>query len=156
MYAIYRWGSEEQKQQYLPRMATGELIGCFGLSESDAGSDPGSMRTFARRDGDDWVINGSKMWITNGSIADVAIVWAATDEGIRGFILEKGMPGFTAPEIHRKLSLRARHDFLNRRPLRRLRPRRRPDRAASRLSSLQSAPPPSPQQPPQPPPTSVW
>jgi len=107
MYAIYRWGSEEQKQQYLPRMATGELIGCFGLSESDAGSDPGSMRTFARRDGDDWVINGSKMWITNGSIADVAIVWAATDEGIRGFILEKGMPGFTAPEIHRKLSLRA-------------------------------------------------
>lgn len=107
MYAIYRWGSDEQKDQWLPRMATGEVIGCFGLSEADAGSDPGSMRTFARRDGDDWVINGSKMWITNGSIADVAIVWAATDEGIRGFILEKGMPGFTAPEIHKKLSLRA-------------------------------------------------
>ena len=107
MYAIYRWGSEEQKQQYLPRMATGELIGCFGLSESDAGSDPGSMRTFARRDGSDWVINGSKMWITNGTVADVAIVWANTDEGIRGFIVEQGTPGFTAPEIHRKLSLRA-------------------------------------------------
>jgi glutaryl-CoA dehydrogenase len=107
MYAIWRWGSEDQKQDWLPRMATGEAIGCFGLSESDAGSDPGSMRTFARRDGDDWIINGSKMWITNGSIADVAIVWAATDEGIRGFLLEKGMPGFTAPEIHRKLSLRA-------------------------------------------------
>ncbi len=107
MYAIYRWGSDEQKDEWLPRMATGEVIGCFGLSEADAGSDPGSMRTFARRDGDDWVINGSKMWITNGSIADIAIVWAATDEGIRGFILEKGMPGFTAPEIHKKLSLRA-------------------------------------------------
>ncbi len=107
MYAIYRWGSDEQKERWLPAMAKGELIGCFGLSESDAGSDPGSMRTFARRDGDDWIINGSKMWITNGSIADVAIVWAATDEGIRGFLLEKGMPGFTAPEIHRKMSLRA-------------------------------------------------
>lgn len=107
MYAIYRWGCEEQKQQWLPRMATGEVIGCFGLSESDAGSDPGAMRTFAKRNGDDWIINGSKMWITNGSIADVAIVWAATDEGIRGFLLEKGMPGFTAPEIHRKMSLRA-------------------------------------------------
>ncbi len=107
MYAIYRWGSDEQKERWLPAMAKGELIGCFGLSESDAGSDPGSMRTFARRDGDDWIINGSKMWITNGSIADVAIVWAATDEGIRGFLLEKGMPGFTAPEIHRKISLRA-------------------------------------------------
>ncbi len=107
MFAIWRWGSEEQKQDWLPRMATGETIGCFGLSESDAGSDPGSMRTFAKRDGDDWIINGSKMWITNGSIADVAIVWANTDEGIRGFLLEKGMPGFSAPEIHRKLSLRA-------------------------------------------------
>ncbi len=107
MYAIYRWGSDEQKERWLPAMAKGELIGCFGLSESDAGSDPGAMRTFARRDGDDWIINGSKMWITNGSIADVAIVWAATDEGIRGFLLEPGMPGFTAPEIHRKLSLRA-------------------------------------------------
>ena len=107
MYAIYRWGSEDQREEWLPKMATGESIGCFGLSESDAGSDPGSMRTFARRDGDDWVINGSKMWITNGSVADVAIVWAATDEGIRGFLIEKGMPGFTAPEIHKKLSLRA-------------------------------------------------
>lgn len=107
MYAIYRWGSEEQREEWLPRMATGETIGCFGLSESDAGSDPGSMRTFARRDGDDWILNGSKMWITNGSVADVAIVWAATDEGIRGFLVEKGMPGFTAPEIHKKLSLRA-------------------------------------------------
>ncbi len=107
MYAIYRWGSDEQKERWLPAMAKGELIGCFGLSESDAGSDPGSMRTFARRDGDDWIINGSKMWITNGSIADVAIVWAATDDGIRGFLLEQGMPGFTAPEIHHKLSLRA-------------------------------------------------
>lgn len=107
MYAIYRWGSEEQKQQYLPRMATGELIGCFGLTEPDAGSDPGAMRTFARRDGSDWVLNGSKMWITNGTIADLAIVWANTDEGIRGFIVEQGTPGFTAPEIHKKLSLRA-------------------------------------------------
>ena len=107
MYAIYRWGSEEQKQQYLPRMATGELIGCFGLTEPDAGSDPGSMRTFARRDGDDWVINGAKMWITSGTIADLAIVWANTDEGIRGFIVERGTPGLAAPEIHKKLSLRA-------------------------------------------------
>ena len=88
MYAIYRWGSEEQKQRWLPGMAKGDLIGCFGLTEADAGSDPGSMRTFARRDGDDWVLNGSKMWITNGSIADVAIVWAATDEGISGFLVE--------------------------------------------------------------------
>ena len=107
MYAIYRWGSEEQKQRWLPGMAKGELIGCFGLTEADAGSDPGSMRTFARRDGDDWVLNGSKMWITNGSIADVAIVWAATDEGIRGFLVEKDMPGFSAPAIHKKMSLRA-------------------------------------------------
>ena len=107
MFAIHRWGSDEQKERWLPGMAKGELIGCFGLSEADAGSDPGSMRTFARRDGDDWVINGSKMWITNGSIADVAIVWAATDEGIRGFLVEKDMPGFTAPVIHKKLSLRA-------------------------------------------------
>jgi glutaryl-CoA dehydrogenase len=107
MFAIHRWGSEEQKERWLPGMAKGELIGCFGLSEADAGSDPGSMRTFARRDGDDWVINGSKMWITNGSIADVAIVWAATDEGIRGFLVEKDMPGFTAPVIHKKMSLRA-------------------------------------------------
>lgn len=107
MFAIWRWGSEEQKQKYLPRMAAGELIGCFGLTEADAGSDPGAMRTHARRDGSDWIINGSKMWITNGSIADVAIVWAQTDDGIQGFIVEKGMAGFTAPEIHKKLSLRA-------------------------------------------------
>ena len=107
MFAIHRWGSDEQKERWLPGMAKGELIGCFGLSEADAGSDPGSMRTFARRDGDDWVINGSKMWITNGTIADVAIVWAATDEGIRGFLVEKDMPGFTAPAIHKKMSLRA-------------------------------------------------
>ena len=107
MFAIHRWGSEEQKQQWLPRMATGEVLGCFGLSESDAGSDPGSMRTFARRDGDDWIINGSKMWITNGSVAELAVVWCATDEGIRGFLVEPSMPGFSAPLIHRKMSLRA-------------------------------------------------
>ena len=107
MFAIWRWGSEEQKQKYLPRMAAGELIGCFGLTEADAGSDPGAMRTHARRDGSDWILNGSKMWITNGSIADVAIVWAQTDDGIQGFIVEQGMAGFTAPEIHKKLSLRA-------------------------------------------------
>ncbi|UGS35529.1 acyl-CoA dehydrogenase family protein [Capillimicrobium parvum] len=107
MYAIWRWGSEEQKQQWLPRMAAGEAIGCFGLTEPDSGSDPGSMRTRARRDGDDWVLNGQKMWITNGSIADVAVVWAATDEGVRGFAVPTDTPGFSAPEIHKKLSLRA-------------------------------------------------
>lgn len=107
MFAIWRWGSEEQKERLLPRMAAGELIGCFGLTEADAGSDPGSMRTHARQDGSDWVINGSKMWITNGSIADVAIVWAQTEDGIQGFIVEKGMAGFSAPDIHKKLSLRA-------------------------------------------------
>ncbi len=107
MYAIWRWGSEEQKQEWLPRMAKGEAIGCFGLTEPDSGSDPGSMRTRARRDGDDWIINGQKMWITNGSIADVAIVWAATDEGVRGFAVPTDTPGFSAPEIHKKLSLRA-------------------------------------------------
>jgi glutaryl-CoA dehydrogenase len=108
MFAIWRWGSEEQKERWLPPMHSGELIGCFGLTEADAGSDPGSMRTHARRDGSDWVLNGSKMWITNGTIADLAIVWARTDEGqIRGFVVEKGMRGFSAPEIHRKLSLRA-------------------------------------------------
>jgi glutaryl-CoA dehydrogenase len=108
MYAIWRWGSEEQKERWLPRMHAGELIGCFGLTEADAGSDPGSMRTHARRDGGDWVLNGSKMWITNGSIADLAVVWARTNEGeIRGFVVEKDMRGFSAPEIHRKLSLRA-------------------------------------------------
>src|SRR5215211_4603566 len=107
MFAIWRYGSEEQKQEWLPRMAAGEAIGCFGLTEPDAGSDPGSMRTRARRDGEDWVLNGTKMWITNGSIADVAVVWAQTDEGVRGFLVPKGTSGFTAPEIHGKLSLRA-------------------------------------------------
>jgi glutaryl-CoA dehydrogenase len=108
MFSIWRWGSEEQKQRWLPPMHTGETIGCFGLTEPDAGSDPGSMRTHARRDGSDWILNGAKMWITNGTIADVATVWARTDDGgIRGFLVEKGMPGFSAPEIHKKLSLRA-------------------------------------------------
>ncbi len=108
MYAIWRWGSEEQKERWLPAMHAGEVIGCFGLTEPDAGSDPGSMRTHARRDGSDWILNGAKMWITNGSIADLAVVWARTDEGaIRGFLVEKETPGFSAPEIHRKLSLRA-------------------------------------------------
>jgi glutaryl-CoA dehydrogenase len=107
MWAIYAYGSEEQKQEWLPRMARGEAIGCFGLTESDAGSDPGSMRTYARRDGDDWILHGSKMWITNGSISDVAVVWARTDEGIRGFLVEKDTPGFTATDVHHKISLRA-------------------------------------------------
>jgi glutaryl-CoA dehydrogenase len=107
MYAIHRWGSEEQKQQWLPRMAAGEAIGCFGLTEPDAGSDPGSMRTRARRDGEDWILHGQKMWITNGSVADVAVVWAHTDEGLRGFLVPKGTKGFTTQDIHRKLSLRA-------------------------------------------------
>ena len=107
MFAIHRWGSEEQKQEWLPRMAAGEAIGCFGLTEPDAGSDPGAMRTRARRDGDDWIVHGSKMWITNGSVADVAVVWARTDEGIRGFLVPRGTKGFTTQDIHRKLSLRA-------------------------------------------------
>jgi glutaryl-CoA dehydrogenase len=107
MYAIYAYGSEEQKQEWLPRMATGEAIGCFGLTEPDAGSDPGSMRTYARRDGDDWILHGSKLWITNGSISDVAVVWAKTDEGIRGFLVEKGTPGYSASDVHHKISLRA-------------------------------------------------
>jgi glutaryl-CoA dehydrogenase len=107
MYPIYAYGSEEQKQRWLPGMAAGEVIGCFGLTESHGGSDPAAMKTHARRDGDDWVINGSKMWITNGSIADIAIVWAKTDEGIMGFVLEKGMEGFQARTIHSKMSLRA-------------------------------------------------
>jgi glutaryl-CoA dehydrogenase len=107
MFAIHRWGSEEQKQQWLPRMAAGDAIGCFGLTEPDSGSDPGSMRTKARRDGDDWILHGSKMWITNGSIADVAVVWARTDEGVRGFLVERDTPGFTTQDIHQKLSLRA-------------------------------------------------
>jgi glutaryl-CoA dehydrogenase len=107
MYAIWRWGSEEQKNEWLPKMAAGEAIGCFGLTEPDAGSDPGAMRTHARRDGDDWIINGTKMWITNGSAAEIAIVWARTDDGIRGFIVPRGTKGFSTQDIHKKLSLRA-------------------------------------------------
>ena len=107
MFAIWRFGSEEQKQEWLPRMAAGEAVGCFGLTEPDAGSDPGSMRTTARRAGDDWVLNGTKMWITNGSLADVAVVWARTDDGIRGFLVPRDTPGFTTQDIHQKLSLRA-------------------------------------------------
>jgi glutaryl-CoA dehydrogenase len=108
MYAIHRWGTEEHKEEWLPRMATGELIGCFGLTEPDAGSDPGSMKTRARKDGSDWVLNGSKMWITNGTFADVAIVWAQTeDAGIRGFVVPTDTKGFSAHKIQRKLSLRA-------------------------------------------------
>jgi glutaryl-CoA dehydrogenase len=107
MFAIWRYGSEEQKLQWLPRMAAGEAIGCFGLTEPDAGSDPGSMRTRARRDGEDWVLSGTKMWITNGSVADVAVVWARTEEGVRGFLVPAGTPGFTTQDIHQKLSLRA-------------------------------------------------
>ncbi|MBT2676522.1 acyl-CoA dehydrogenase family protein [Streptomyces sp. ISL-14] len=107
MYAIHRFGSEEQKQEWLPRMASGEVIGCFGLTEPDHGSDPASMRTYAKRDGSDWVLNGRKMWITNGSVAGVAVVWAQTDEGIRGFVVPAGSAGFSAPEIKHKLSLRA-------------------------------------------------
>ncbi len=107
MYAIWRYGSEEHKQQWLPPMAAGEAIGCFGLTEPDHGSNPGAMRTSARRDGGDWVLNGQKMWITNGSIADVAVVWARTQDGVRGFVVPTDMPGFSAPDIHKKLSLRA-------------------------------------------------
>ncbi|MES9536423.1 MULTISPECIES: acyl-CoA dehydrogenase family protein [unclassified Actinomadura] len=107
MAAIHKYGSEDQKTEWLPRMAAGEAIGCFGLTEPDRGSDPGDMRTRAVRDGADWVLDGAKMWITNGSIADVAVVWARTDDGIRGFLVPKGTPGFAASDIHRKLSLRA-------------------------------------------------
>ncbi len=107
MYPIYAYGSEDQKQKYLPGMARGELIGCFGLTEPHGGSDPANMKTHAKRRGKDWVINGAKMWITNGSVADLAVVWAQTDDGIRGFIIEKGTPGFDAQEIKRKFSLRA-------------------------------------------------
>lgn len=107
MFPIWKFGSEEQKQRWLPKMAQGEAVGCFGLTEPDSGSDPGSMQTRARRDGDTYILNGTKMWITNGSIADVAVVWAKTDEGIRGFLVEQGTPGFTARNIHQKLSLRA-------------------------------------------------
>lgn len=107
MYAIHRYGSEEQKQEWLPAMAAGERIGCFGLTEPDAGSNPAAMRTSAKRDGDDWVLNGSKQWITNGTIADVAIVWARTDERIRGFVVPTDAKGFSSTGIHQKLSLRA-------------------------------------------------
>ena len=107
MYAIHRWGDEAQKQTWLPRMAKGELIGCFGLTEPDFGSNPAGMRTYARKDGSDWVIDGTKMWITNGSIADLSIVWAQTDAGIRGFIVPRDARGFSATNIERKLSLRA-------------------------------------------------
>ena len=107
MYPIWKFGSEEQKQTWLPQMARGEVIGCFGLTETDSGSDPSSMRTNARRDGSDWIINGSKMWITNGSIAHIAIIWARTDDGVRGFIVPTDSPGFSAPEIKKKASLRA-------------------------------------------------
>ncbi|MFB7499936.1 acyl-CoA dehydrogenase family protein [Streptomyces sp. NPDC056161] len=107
MYAVHRFGSEEQKRHWLPRMAAGEVIGCFGLTEPDHGSDPASMRTYAKRDGGDWVLSGRKMWITNGSVAGVAVVWAQTDNGIRGFLVPAGTPGFAAPEIKHKWSLRA-------------------------------------------------
>src|SRR5919198_1812916 len=107
MFPIWKYGSEEQKEEWLPRMAAGEAIGCFGLTEPDVGSDPASMRTTARRDGDDWVLSGTKMWITNGGIADVAVVWARTDEGVRGFIVPTETDGFSARDIERKLSLRA-------------------------------------------------
>jgi glutaryl-CoA dehydrogenase len=107
MYAIWRYGSEEQKQEWLPRMATGEAIGCFGLTEPDHGSDPGSMSTRARRDGEDWVLGGGKMWITNAPVADVAVVWAGTSEGVRGFVVPTTTAGFSAREISHKMSLRA-------------------------------------------------
>jgi glutaryl-CoA dehydrogenase len=107
MYPIHAFGSEEQRQRWLPAMARGEAIGCFGLTEPHGGSDPGNMKTHAKRDGDDWILNGAKMWITNATIADCAVVWAKTDEGIKGFIVEKDMPGFTAQEIENKFSLRA-------------------------------------------------
>ena len=107
MFPIHAYGSEEQKQRWLPAMAKGEAIGCFGLTEPQGGSDPNNMKTHARKDGDDWILNGSKMWITNGTVADAAVVWAKTEEGVKGFIVEKGMPGFTAQEIENKFSLRA-------------------------------------------------
>jgi glutaryl-CoA dehydrogenase len=107
MFPIWAYGSEEQKQEWLPRMAAGEAIGCFGLTEADSGSDPGSMRTRAIRDGDDWLLNGTKMWITNGGVADVAIVWAQTDEGVRGFVVPTDTAGFSTQDIHKKVSLRA-------------------------------------------------
>lgn len=107
MFAIHRWGSEEQRNEWLPTMATGEAIGCFGLTEPDFGSNPAGMRTTAKQDGSDWILNGSKMWITNGSVADVAVVWARADDGILGFLVPAGTPGFTATDMTHKLSLRA-------------------------------------------------
>jgi glutaryl-CoA dehydrogenase len=107
MYPIYAYGSEEQRMRWLPDMAAGKVIGCFGLTEPQGGSDPASMKTNAKRDGDDWVLNGSKMWITNGNLADIAIVWAQTEDGIQGFVVEKDFAGFKAQEIHKKMSLRA-------------------------------------------------
>ena len=107
MYAIWKYGSEEQKQQWLPGMAAGRFIGCFGLTEPDAGSDPGTMRTHAKRDGSDWVLNGTKMWITNGSVADIAVVWARAEDGVRGFLVPAGIPGFSTSDIKHKVSLRA-------------------------------------------------
>ena len=107
MFPIWKFGSEDQKQEWLPRMASGEAIGCFGLTETDSGSDPGSMRTNARQDGSDWILNGSKMWITNGGVADVAVVWAQTELGIRGFVVPTDTPGFSTQDIHKKLSMRA-------------------------------------------------
>jgi glutaryl-CoA dehydrogenase len=107
MFPIWKYGSDEQKERWLPGMARGELIGCFGLTEPDSGSDAASMKTRARRDGSDWVLSGTKMWITNGGVADVAVVWARTDDGIRGFLVPRGTPGFTTQDIHRKHSLRA-------------------------------------------------
>ncbi|MEZ5151019.1 acyl-CoA dehydrogenase family protein [Rhodococcus zopfii] len=107
MFSIHRYGSDEQKEHWLPRLASGDAIGCFGLTEPDFGSNPGGMRTRARRDGSDWILTGTKMWITNGNLADVATVWAQTDEGVRGFVVPTDTPGFTANPIHRKLSLRA-------------------------------------------------
>ncbi len=107
MFAIHRFGSDQQREEWLPQMAAGQALGCFALTEADSGSDPGSMRTRARRDGDDWLLHGQKAWITNGSIADVAIVWAMTEEGVRGFVVPAGTRGFTTQDIHRKLSLRA-------------------------------------------------
>ncbi len=107
MFPIWKYGSEEQKESYLPRMARGEVIGCFGLTEPDFGSDPSRMRTSARRDGSDWVLSGTKMWITNGGIADLAVVWTKTDDGVRGFLVPTDVAGFSTRDIHRKLSLRA-------------------------------------------------